>query len=400
LTDYTKPKEKQTIVLGKNKTKVSMFSAKKDIHKEHILGNVKRILAETKADRVGQAYTKADYDKCYSAPRFVLADPTAPASLADLAYRVIVVSTEAVDENEDAILEASNRGANYRAKGASASDVETHKKDVQGGKDWVAARPAHHQNIVDHYNQATHAEKEFGHNWYDDAHHLTKAVARYTNTGMHEAAGHVANYSPQTDWAQNIHTASRVMRTKEALGGKGSGVFASGKQKEAATRMLNGESHENILKGHKIRAFAHLIEHGGNADPDKPHVVIDRHAAAVAHGDRITDNAYKHGLGGLKSKNLYHSYEQHYHAAAHAINAAHANDPNHKPVQAHQVQAVTWLVRQRKNQESEAGTSKKGASKTAKRTEKSAAAWDTERKTRFPNIDHDIRKMSGYSNKE
>jgi hypothetical protein len=397
LTDYTKPKEKTTIVLGKNKTKVSMKGPKRDIHKEAILSNITRLILETKADRIGQAYSKADYDKCYSAPRFVLADPDAPSSLKDLAFRVTVVSTELYDENEDAILEASNRGVNYRAKTATASDVETHKKDVQGGKDWVSSRPAHHQNIVDHYNRATQSEKDFGHNWYEDAHHLTKAVARYTNTGMHEAAGHVANYSPQTDWAQNIHTASRVMRKKEALGGKGSGVFASGSQKAAAQRMLDGESHTNILKGHKIRAFAHLIEHGGNADASNPHVVIDRHAAAVAHGDRITDNAYKHGLGGLKSKKLYNSYEQHYHAAAHAINAANAGNPNHKPVQAHQVQAATWLVRQRENQGLESTKSKKGASGTAKRTEKSAAAWDAERKERFPHIDHDIRKMSGYS---
>jgi hypothetical protein len=398
LTDFTKPKEKKIIALGKNKTKVTWNKPKYDMHKEAILDKVKKIVLETKADHVGQAYAKADYDKCYSAPRFVLGDPSAPSSLKDLAFRVTVVSTEMYDENEDAILEASNRGANYRASVATPADVDTHKKDVQGGKDWVAARPANHKNIVDHYNAASPDEKAFGHNWYQDAHHLTKAVARYTNTGMHEAAGHVANYSPQTDWAQNIHTASRVMRTKEPLGGKGSGVFASGAQKTAAQRMLNGESHTNILKGHKIRAFAHLIEHGGNEDPNKPHVVIDRHAAAVAHGDRITDNAYKHGLGGLKSKNLYNSYEQHYHNAAKEITAN-----NMKPggsgehVHAHQVQAVTWLVRQRKNQEAEKGIAKAGGSKTAKRTEKSAAAWDKERKERFPQIDHNIRKMSGYS---
>jgi hypothetical protein len=394
LTDFTKPKEKKTIVLGKNKTKVTWNNPKRDIHKEAILENITRLVLETKADRVGQAYTKADYDKCYSAPRFVLADPNAPSSLKDLAYRVTVVSTEEVDENEDALLEASNRGANYRAEGASKSDVAQHKSDVQGGHDWVSKRPAGHQNIVDHYNAATPAEKSFGHSWYGDAHHLTKHVANDTKTPMHTAAGLVGNYSPQTDWAQNIHTAAKVMRTKTAVGGPGSGVFASGAQKTAAHRMLQGDHHTAILKGNKIRAFTHLIEHGGNADSSKPNVVIDRHAAAVAHGDRITDNAYKHGLGGLKSKKLYNSYEQHYHNAAKAINDS---NPGGEKVHAHQVQAVTWLVRQRKNQDMEKGVSKAGSSKTAKRTEKSANAWDAYKGEHHPNLDSNIRKMSGYS---
>lgn len=393
MTDYTKPREKQTITLGKNKTKTKWNTAGKNLHKEAILENIKFIVTETKADRVGTAYNKADYDKCYSAPRFVLADPDAPSSLKDLAYRVTVVSTEAYDLNEDYIMEKSNRGANYRAAGASENDVAQHKADVQGGHDWVAKRPASHQNIVDHYNAAKPNEKAFGHSWYGDAHELTKHVANDTKTPMHTAAGLVGNYSPQTDWAQNIHTAAKVMRTKTAVGGPGSGVFASGSQKTAAHRMLQGEHHEGILKGHKIRAFTHLIEHGGNADPSKPNVVIDRHAAAVAHGDRITDNAYKHGLGGLGSKKLYNSYEQHYHNAAHAINKA---NPGAEPVHAHQVQAVTWLVRQRKNQEMEKGASSTGGSKTAKRTEKSAKAWDAYRTEHHPKVG-DTRKMSGYS---
>jgi hypothetical protein len=392
--DVHVPSEKQPkkIVMGKNKTKVTLHPFKKDLKKEAILNHIKALVLETKADRIGQAYSQKQWSQCYTAPYSVINDGDAPSSLKDLAMRVVIVQTEEYDMNEDMIME--KRGANYRAAGASTVDVAQHKADVQGGKDWVAKRPASHHNIVEHYNSATEHEKAFGHSWYDDAHHLTKHVANDTGTPMHTAAGIVGNHSPQNSWASNIHDAARVMRGKKGIGGTGSGIFASHSQRKADDRMLGGEHYESVMKGHKIRAFTHLIEHGGNKDPNKPHVVIDRHAAAVAHGDRITDNGYKHGLGGLSSKKLYNSYEQHYHNAAKAINAA---NPGAEPVHAHQVQAVTWLVRQRRNQAIEQGKSKAGKSGTSSRIERQTKDLDTYMAKEHPKVPFNIRKMSGYS---
>src|SRR6185503_6626237 len=115
------------------------------------------------------------------------------------------------------------------------------------GHQWHATHPVHHMNIVNHFNQATEGEKHHGMNWYADAHKTMKAVANDTGVPHHTMAGLVSNYSPQTPWHANILTAARVARHKQALGGPGSGVMASGHQKQAAHRMLQGEHYNNVL---------------------------------------------------------------------------------------------------------------------------------------------------------
>jgi hypothetical protein len=218
-------------------------------------------------------------------------------------------------------------------------------------EEWHKSHPVHHDNIINHYNQATHDEKHQGHTWYEDAHHITKAIAKDTGHPHHVVAGLVSNYSPQTHWHTNILTAARVAKHKTALGGKGSGVFADEKQKAAAHKMLHGEHYDHVLKGQKTHAFAHLIEHGGNKDHAKPHVVVDRHAYSVAAGSRITDAAF--GKTNLKSKKGYKHVADAYHKAAEHLSKQHGTT-----IHPHQVQATTWLVRQRLNSEHEASTSK------------------------------------------
>jgi len=210
------------------------------------------------------------------------------------------------------------------------------------GAQWHAEHPIHHQNIVDHYNQATAEEKHAGHTWYSDAHHMAKVVAHDTKTPMHTMAGLISNYSPQTHWHTNILTAAKVAREKKALGGPGSGVFADNRQKDAAHRMLMGEHYDHVITGQKTHAFAHLIEHGGNKDPNKPKVVVDRHAYSVAAGARITDAAF--GQTKLKSKKGYNHVADAYHRAAKQLSEQHGMQ-----IHPHQVQATTWLVRQRLN---------------------------------------------------
>lgn len=228
---------------------------------------------------------------------------------------------------------------------------EQHKRFRQSeaeATEWHQKNPVHHQNIIDHYNKATADEKHNGHTWYADAHHMAKVVANDTKTPLHTVAGLISNYSPQTQWHSNIMTAAKVAREKKALGGKGSGVFADERQKAAAHRMLNGEHYDHVIKGQKTHAFAHLIEHGGNKDDTKHHVVVDRHAYSVAAGSRITDAAF--GQTKLKTKKGYSHVADAYHKAA-----QHLSEQHGIKIHAHQVQAVTWLVRQRLNSEEEHG---------------------------------------------
>jgi hypothetical protein len=238
----------------------------------------------------------------------------------------------------------------------SSDEHKRHRQAEAEGSQWHRDHPVSHENIINHFHAATSEEHHNGMSWYKDAHHTMKALAHDTKTPHHQMAGLISNYSPQTHWFTNIHTAAKVAREKKAVGGPGSGVFASNKQKHAAHRMLHGEHYNNVLVGHKVRHFAHLIEHGGNEHPDHPHVVLDRHAHSVASGSRITDAAF--GQAGLKSKKKYADMSQAYVRAAHHLSEIHKT-----PIHPHQVQAVTWLVRQRLNAQEDKGQVKNQSNK-------------------------------------
>lgn len=241
------------------------------------------------------------------------------------------------------------------------------------GIKWHEDHPVHHQNIIDHYNKATDEEKHVGHNWYSDAHKIAKSIADTTKTPMHTMAGLIANYSPQTHWYTNIHTASQVALHKKPIGGAGSGVMASTRQKTNAEKMLGGEHYDNVLKGQKIRHFAHLIEHGGNADPNDTKVAIDRHAHSVASGARITDAGF--GVSKLKNPKRYETLRNAYIEAAKHLSQQHGTE-----IHPHQVQATTWLVRQRLNNDEE----KTGKTKKAAASEKKK--WDDHAAKYFPDV--------------
>jgi len=242
--------------------------------------------------------------------------------------------------------------------------TEWNAKARDHGLEWNRRNPVHPDNIVDHWHAATDDEKHNGMNWYSDAHHTTAHIARDTETPVHTMAGLVSNFSPQTHWSTNIATAAKCARTKTALGGKGNkdgipqwdeerqahipkGIMASAQQRDAAQSLLDGVHHSTVLKGPKTRAFAHLIEHGGDSPDDitqgKSRVCVDRHALSVAAGARASDVAYAHsGLGGKKK---YEETGRCYQDAAERI-----SDHEGHPVAPHQVQAVTWLTRQRLNE--------------------------------------------------
>jgi hypothetical protein len=242
---------------------------------------------------------------------------------------------------------------------------------------WQERNPVSHENIVDHWHAATDDEKENGKNWYHDAHHTARIIAEGTNTPMHAMAGLVSNYSPQTHWATNVVNAAKVARTKSGIGGKGNkdgqpaisgpkagvprGIMASEGQKQVGHALVNaphdenearaqGKHYEQLLKGPKTQAFARLIHNGG----DDHSVVVDRHAYSVAAGARASDASYGHsGLGGKKR---YGELEDHYRKAAAVI-----SDHEGETIHPHQVQAATWLVRQRLNEQHDQDLVKKGS---------------------------------------
>jgi hypothetical protein len=208
-----------------------------------------------------------------------------------------------------------------------------------GDHPFFQANPVHADHIVAHWGRATPDEREQGKRWYGDAHIVAKAIA---HGDAHKGAGVLAAYSPQTAWPVNMFNAARSLHTGTALGGPGSGVFATGSMKGQAQRIIDGEHHQDVLKGPKIQDFAHLIEHGGDADPAHPRAVIDRHAMSVAAGKRF--GAHDLDKAPLDNRHYYGHVVAAYHEAARRISETEGH-----PVEPHQVQATTWLVRQREN---------------------------------------------------
>jgi hypothetical protein len=225
---------------------------------------------------------------------------------------------------------------------------------------WFRAHPVGQASIVWHWDQATSDEIRQGLRWYALANEVATVIANgYTSVG----AGVLAVYSAQQGWIATVHLAARVLRAGVGIGGSGCGAFASSTQKRAADRLLAGEHHQQVLSGPKVRAFAHLIEHGGAAChhiPDSkhrdglgcPHVVVDRHALSVAHGQSLSIAQYSSApLQGMRRRDGTISHPHYDHLARlyqHA--AATISRSRGQRVAAHQVQAVTWLVRQRLTQ--------------------------------------------------
>lgn len=237
--------------------------------------------------------------------------------------------------------------------------------------------PVHHDHIVDHWNKATDDEKEQGRNWYKDAHTIASALGDkylkdHPHGSTHAAAGLIANYSPQMGWEGNLHNAARAMKEGKGLGGPGSGMFASKSQADVADKILGGAHNSEVIKSPKISDFGHLIEHGGDEHPENPKTVVDRHALSVASGKRVTDKQFSDFP---KSNRHYygHVVDQYNKAAAHISDSE--VKAGREPVAAHQVQAATWLARQRLNQQGEKDSGMSGAKGREKGRQKQVDNW-------------------------
>lgn len=245
---------------------------------------------------------------------------------------------------------------------------------------WFQANPVHPDNIVSHWNQATPDEKASGKRWYADAHLVGKSIAklapvrpgkkesdadaRHPLGDAHLGASALAIYSPQQGWAGNMHNAARALHEGKGIGGPGSGMFASKSQATSMDKVLGGAHMHEAVSGPKIRDFGHLIEHGGDEHPPEhpdyqAHVVIDRHALGVAAGKRLSNEDYgsapvaaasRRKDGTIPRSAGYDHVVDAYHQASKRI-----SDQEGEHVPGHAVQATTWLVRQRLNQEGEKG---------------------------------------------
>jgi hypothetical protein len=255
-----------------------------------------------------------------------------------------------------------------QAAGPRYADPGTHP--------WYQKTPVHHDNIVEHWKRATDEDKEQGSRWYADAHLVAKALA---HGDAAKGAGVLAAYSPQALWPVNMFNAARALESGRAPGGKGSGVYATASMAAQAQAVMDGAHHSTVLKGPKIQDFAHLIEHGGDADPAQPHTVVDRHALSVAAGRRLHDE--ETAGAPLDNRHYYGHVVSQYAEAARRI-----SEMEGRPVAPHQVQATTWLVRQRENAQEDAGTGKPLDKGRERARQKAQDEWDQHAREVYPEL--------------
>lgn len=225
---------------------------------------------------------------------------------------------------------------------------------------WFKETGLSHEHILKHWDAATPEEKAQGARWYPDAHLVAKSIAKLDprikddKEAAHKGGGVLSAYSPQQGWWANQHNAARSFQEQRAIG-KGEGIMVMASHANAAQKIMDGMPHQEALKGPKTQDFAHLIEHGGNDEHGNPsqRVVVDRHALSVAAGRRLNADDVK----GFPSQNRHyyeHAAEQYRRAAAVA------SDREGRTIPPHEMQATTWLVRQRMNSQEDNSPGQKG----------------------------------------
>jgi hypothetical protein len=274
------------------------------------------------------------------------------------------------------------------------------KKREGGDHPFFRDHPVSAANIVAAYNEATDDEKALGDRWYADAHHVAKGIAG-GNAAL--GAGLLSAYSPQTAWPVNMFNASRAAQGDPP----GPGTGAMGSQQKPAMRILAGEHHSKVLKASKTSAFAHLIEHGGQRPEDEKNgtekVVIDRHALSVAVGHRLTKE--EGSKAPLDQPQHYEHVAQEYRHAAKDLSRQHG-----RHISVEKVQAGTWLVQIRKNQEEDrsgqrevGGRKDIGGGGRVKMHDNSRTRWEHHHKEHHPgaipeeNMHHHGAKQAAWT---
>ena len=188
-------------------------------------------------------------------------------------------------------------------------------------KDYGSILKGSWSNIRNVYDQTSIDVREEGERWYPEANRLAQVVGSLTGLPKYKqlaaGAGIIAALSPQSDWGSNISNA--LLTASE------------GTQKQTAAnhnkamRIRNGENPDEVLGGLKVKAFYHAI-----LEPLNSHspVTIDRHAVAIYLGRTP-------GADSGKAFSNIHVWKR--------IEGAYERAAKHLGVNAHAVQATTWV---------------------------------------------------------
>lgn len=195
-------------------------------------------------------------------------------------------------------------------------------------------------NIVKAYDNSTSAEKYQGRRWYPDAYRLAWALGGGDPV---KGASMLSAYSPRTGWPVNLFNAARSLAEGRALG-PGEGTIM-GSAQAAAKKVLAGADIDTALPGPKTNAFARLIALGRD-HPEDPlgRVVVDTHAMSVAAGHRLTKA--ESDMSAIGKQPFYDYVADMYRTAARDI-----SERDGEEVSPSELQAITWLQQQRKNDE-------------------------------------------------
>jgi rubrerythrin len=228
---------------------------------------------------------------------------------------------------------------------------------------YLEKNPISANHVMARVRAATPEQFHAGMHWYEDAHHIAKAMAQYHDVPLHTAAGVIGTYSQQTAVAPNFHYASQALRSGKGIHSGSAGEdwdsnykpFAGEDQAGRVDRMLKGEHYDDVLTSPKVHSYASLIHH-----PENSHlVVVDRHAVSAALGhQKTTGAAYAAVSGGLKrnpdgtNHPVYEHFANAYRDAAKHLthelrSSGHiGEDEDIKP---HQAQAISWIVQKQMN---------------------------------------------------
>jgi hypothetical protein len=268
-------------------------------------------------------------------------------------------------EPRDAHGEWTRGGAGYEIPGHNRLINPRGRPPDPADHSFFKAHPVSADNVVKTYSNATDAEKAQGMRWYADAHALAKVIGQGDAV---KGAGMLASYSPQTPWPINMFNAARAIELGRALG-PGDGMITRTMQAHADNSLHGMSTDDNFGHGApKIRAFAHLIEDGGDKPEDtEGQVVIDRHAMSVAIGQRLTKELADQAP--ISNDRGYQYVADAYREAARRITAGGT------PISPHQLQAITWLHQQAANAAEDEAAGAKGAGMDKGRQKMIGNAW-------------------------
>lgn len=182
-------------------------------------------------------------------------------------------------------------------------------------------------NILSVYNKAYPTQHDIGMQWYAKAHRLARDMSiKHKLKSYRYAAGILSVLSPATNWERNIIDANVVCATKNE---ENIVVTTYGQFLAKALAIKNGRDPDTVISkvtGKKTWAFYQCISKPMN----DLHVVVDRHALAIALGRPLGD--LERGQM-LKRVGVYEKISDAYKEAASEVGIL--------PLQ---IQAVTWTV--------------------------------------------------------